>query len=885
MPAYKNHLISFSLGFKLLRRDWRAGELTVLVFALMLAVAAGTAVGLLAERLQRTLQERAAELLGADLSVESHQPPPRWREQAQALGLQQTQVLEFPSMAAVGEQFLLVSVKAVEPGYPLRGILRTTRDISGEDQPADGIPPPGAAWVDARLLSELGVALNGAVELGLIRLKITRVLTHEPDKRADFYSLSPRLLMNAADLPAAGLIQPGSRVHYHALFAGPHDNLAAFKDWLKPRLSVDQRLLDVDEERPELGNTLAKAERYLGLAALVAALLSGVAVACASRRYARRHYDTVAMLRCLGATRRYVRWIITSQWLAVGCLAVVLGAALGWLAQEGLLHLLRPLLPMAPSATAWSPMLLSAGSGLLVLACFAWPALQRLEKLTPLRVLRRDLEPPSPSVWLTGLGAMSIAALLLWRYAADGATAALLLAGMGLLALLVTGLAWAAMKVAAAFFSFSPRESNTVAIKTPSGANFVGYAQRTLLHVSPRTKRHSTALGARGVLSRLFQPTDLAWRFALRSLQRHPGQSLTQITAFAVTLAAIAISLIVRNDLLEDWRSRLDAKAPNYFVINLFEAERQRFEQRLASTGAAGSWLYPVVRGRLTLINGQPAAQFAEPDSQGERALNRELNLTWTDALPEANRIVEGAWWDGGGAPGVSFEQKLAESLHLHLGDRLTFSIAGRPLQVTLTSLRALRWDTMTPNFYAIFAPGLLDGLPYSYLTSFYLPSEQRPQLAGLSREFPSLTVLDVDQLLRRMQTVLQQVTLAVNGVLGIDLACGVVVLWASILLQLDARRQEDALLRVLGAERRLLRRARGFEFALLGGLAGGVAVLIAEATLWALYRQVLHIPFTLHGWYWLGLPLGGGMLVMVFGLALTRRAVTVSPATVLREN
>lgn len=854
----------FSLGFKLLRRDWRAGELTVLVFALMLAVAAGTAVGLLVERLQRTLQERAAELLGADLVVESHQPlPPQWRAQAQTQGLRQTQVLEFPSMAALGEQFLLVSVKAVEPGYPLRGVLRTRRDTTGADQPADGIPPPGTAWVDARLLSELGVALNGSVELGLIRLSITRILSHEPDKRADFYSLSPRLLMNAADLPAAGLIQPGSRVHYHALFAG--DQRAAFKDWLRPQLSTDQRWLDVDEERPELGNTLAKAERYLGLAALVAALLSGVAVACASRRYARRHYDTVAMLRCLGATRREVRWILTSQWLVVGCLAAVLGAALGWLAQEGLLYLLQPLLPMAPSGTAWSPVLLSAGSGLLVLAGFAWPALQRLENLTPLRVLRRDLEPPSPSLWLAGLSAVLVAALLLWRYAADGVSAALLLAGMVMLALLVTGLAWIAMK----------------AMRTFDGGE--RYAQR-IPAVSPRTERHSTALGVMEALSRCFQPTDLAWRFALRSLQRHPGQSLTQITAFAITLAAIAISLIVHNDLLEDWRSRLDPQAPNYFVINLFEAERQRFEQRLASAGVVGSRLYPVVRGRLTLIDGQPAAQFAEPDSQGERALNRELNLTWTDNLPEANHIVAGAWWDSGGAPGVSFEQKLAESLHLHLGDKLTFSIAGRPLQVTLTSLRALRWDTMTPNFYAIFSPGLLDGLPYSYLTSFYLPNEQRPQLAGLTREFPSLTLLDVDQLLRQMQAMLQQVTLAVNGVLGIDLACGVAVLWASIQLQLDARLQQDALMRVLGAERRLLRLARRFEFALLGGLAGSVAVLIAEATLWALYRQVLHIPFTLHGWFWLGLPLGGGALVMVFGLALTRRAVTVSPATVLRE-
>lgn len=840
---------SVLLGLRLLRRDWRAGELAVLVFALLLAVAASTAVGMFSERLQRALVEQAAELLGADLVVASHQPlPAEWWQQADALGLRKTQVLEFPSMAVVGEQFLLVSVKAVEQGYPLRGALRTALAEVGPDAPADGIPAMGEAWVDARVLTELGIALDGEeipslrrdvtsnvplppvrqyrVELGQLHLKITRLLTHEPDRRPDFYSLSPRLLMNAADLPASALIQPGSRVHYHGLFAG--QNRAAFRNWLQTRLNTGQRLLDVDQERPDLGNALARAERYLGLTAAVVALLSGVAVAVATRRYARRHYDTVAMLRCLGAQRREVRLIVASQLLVAGLLAASLGVIFGWLAQEGLLFMLQALLPIAPSAFGFGQALWGAGSGLLVLAGFAWPALLQLERLTPLRVLRRDLEPPSPSAWLVGLAMLAVAALLVWPYAGDGVTAALLLTSIAVLVLVVAGLAWSLL-----------------------------------------------------VLSLSWRPADLSWRFALRNLNHHPGRSLAQTVAFAIALAAMAVSLVVRNDLLDDWRNRLDAQAPNYFLVNLFEADRARLEQKLANAGVGSSRLYPVVRGRLTQINGRPAQSFADKDSQGEQALNRELNLTWTAELPVGNHILVGEW----GTPGVSLEQKLAESLHLSVGDKLTFSIADRPLEATVSSLRALRWDSMTPNFYAIFPPGVLQDFPYSYLTSFYVSSERRAVLTGLVREFPSVTLLDVDQLLRQVQTVLKQVTLAVDSVLVFALAAGVAVLWATVLTQVEERLQEDALLRALGAERRLLRRSRRLEFALLGALAGLLAVIVAEALVWALYRQVLHMAFAFHGRLWLGLPVLGALLVAVCGLALTRRAVLLSPLTVLRES
>lgn len=815
------------LGLRLLRRDWRAGELAALGFALLLAVAASTAVGLFAQRLQTALAKQAAELLAADLRVESPQPlPAEWAAQAKAMGLRHALVVEFPSMAAAGERFLLVAAKAVEPAYPLRGALRSRPAADGAEQAAGGIPPPGEAWADARVLSELGLAPGGELELGLLRLRLTRLIQHEPDRRPDFYSLSPRLLLNAADLPASGLIQPGSRVHYHGLYAGP--NWPAFKAWLQPRLAQGQRLLDAARERPELGDTLTRAERYLGLAAALVALLSGVAIAAASRRYALRHYDAVAMLRCLGAQRSQVRLVFASQLAVLGLAAAGLGVALGWLAQAGLLYWLRPLLPLAAAAPDWRPAALGAGSGWLVLAGFAGPALLRLERTTPLRVLRRDLPPPAPAWWLAAVLALAVAALLLGRYAENGVAAAALLLGSAALALLVAASAWAGL-----------------------------------------------------LLSQRWQPRRLAWRFALRNLNRHPGRSLAQVVAFAATLAAAAVALVIGNDLLDDWRSRLDPQAPNYFAINLLEADRARFPQRLAEIGAEASRLYPIVRGRLVQIDGRPAALSAEQGSQGERALNRELNLTWTEELPQGNRLIAGTW----PAPGASLEQKLAESLHLQLGDALEFNIAGRSLTTTVASIRSLHWDSMTPNFYVILPPAVLQAFPHSYLTSFYLPAERRGQLAALAREFPAATLLDVDQLLRQVQNVLRQVALAVEGVLAFALAAGLAVLWAAVLNHADERRRQDALLRTLGAGQALLRRSRRLEFALLGALAGLLAALAAESVVWLVYRQWLHLDFAIHAWLWLALPPLGALLVGGFGLLATRRALQLSPVAVLREN
>lgn len=821
-----------ALAFRLLRREWRAGELAVLIFALALAVASATAVGLFADRLQRTLVEQAAQLLGADLVVESHQPiAGDWLAESRRLGLAATSILEFPSMASAGERFLLVSLKAVEAGYPLRGALRTAQIVGGEDQPAHGIPAPGEVWAEARLLAELDIALGGAVELGTKRLVVTRLLTHEPDRRPDFYSLSPRLLMNATDLAGSGLLQAGSRAHWFALFAGDRAARDALAYWLESRMQTGQRLLDVDGQRPELSTALTRAERYLGLAAAAVALLGGVAVAFAATRHAARHYDTAALLRCLGACRRDVAFILGGQLLLAGLAAALGGLAMGWMLQEALVYWLKPLLPVAPEPSGWRPALSGVATGLLVLAGFAWPALARLGRLTPLRVLRRDLEPPRPAAWLVGLAVLGVAGLLIWRSAGDTVVAAVMLVDGVLLVVVMAGTAWLA------------------------------------LHVVGRC-----------------QPSGFATRQAWRRLLRQPGRTAAQAAGFAVTLAAMAVTGVVRQDLMEDWRRHLDPLAPNYFAINLFEPDLARFRDSLKAAGVAPGRFYPVVRGRLMEIDGRPAQEFAAKDSEGERALNRELNFTWTDQLPPDNRIVAGDWWEKAAGPAVSLEKNLAESLHLGLGDRVTFQIAGRRLEARVASLRSLRWDSMTPNFYVIFPPRGLEGFAATYLTSFHVPAERRGQLRGLPQQFPGLTLLDVDQLLRQFQGVLRQVTLAVDGILAFALAAGLALLWAALLSQVDERLREDALLRALGAARREVRRARLAEFLCLGGLAGAVAAMAAEFSVWAIYRRVLHMPFVAHGELWLVLPVVGAVLAAAAGLAATRRAVAMSPLAVLRE-
>ncbi len=821
------------IAFKLLARDWRSGELAILSAALFIAVAATTAVSLLGDRLSRTMSLQAAEFLGADLSVGSHEPPsPDWAVQAAALGLRASRTSEFSSVLVENDELLLAGIKAVAEGYPLRGAVKTTTgDLAAAAETRD-IPAPGEAWVEPRVLSALGVPLGGEITVGEKRLRATRIITHEPDRRGDLYSLSPRVLINARDLPATGIIQPGSHVHYYALFSGPEPALRRFKRWLKPRLHPGQRITDIHEDRPELGNALGRAERYLGLTSIAVVLIAGVAIAMSTRRYTERHFDLAALLKCLGMEESNVLRLYLLQFAVIGLVGSALGCAAGYALQEGVAYLIRSLLPhslTAPGPLAW---LLGTGAGLLILFGFALPPILRLKRLPPLRVLRRDLEPLPSSAWLVyGTAALALAGLL-WRYTQDFQMTATVLAAGG---------------TAAALFG-------------ALGLLLLGLGRKLAPHA------------------------PLATRFGLQHLARRPGLGVSQILAFGVTLVAMQMSLLVRTELLQEWRRQLPEDTPNHFALNLFDTDLSRFREFLAREGLSSSEFYPIVRGRLMTVNGRDVFQIVSKDSPAEGAINRELSLTWSEKLPPDNRIIEGHWWNGTPPLSVSVEKGLADSLGIAPGDKLGFAIGGQTLTATVVSTRSVRWDTMAPNFFMIFSPGSLDACPHTWLTSFYLPADRKPALGRLAKSFPGITLLEVDRLLRQFQSILQQVTRAIEFVLGLALAAGFTLLFASVRATLDERIYEDVLLRTLGAGRKLLRRAQWVEFSTLGFLSGVLASAVSEVIIWLLFSRVFGLEYRFHWEAWLITPSLGALAIGVAGYWNTRSVVRNSPMQVLRE-
>lgn len=823
-----------ALAFRQLLRDARAGELRVLFFALLIAVAASTAIGYFGARLNDAMQLRASEFLGADLVLQgSAEAQPQQIAAGRQLGLTHARVVEFSSVIATDDKLQLASVKAADSAYPLRGELRSAAAPYEQEQAGPG-PQPGEAWVEARLLTALELEIGDRIEVGDKSLRLTRVLTYEPDRVGDFYSLTPRVLMHMDDLAATGVVQPGSRVRYRELWRGPAETLAAYRQQLEPGLLAHQRIETAGDSNRQIGGALGRAERYLNLASLAAILLAGVAVALSAARFAARRFDASALLRCLGLSRRETLLLYALQLGLLGALASVVGALLGWGAQHGLFYLLRDVLAQEiPPATLW-PALAGIATGLVALAGFALPPLAALGRVPPLRVLRRDLLPVPPSSWLVYGTAILALGLIMWRLSLDLKITLALLGG-GLLATLLLG--------------------------------------GLLL------------LGLRG-LRRLLAGAALSWRLGLGQLLRHPLAAAGQSLAFGLILLAMALIALLRGELLDTWQDQLPQDAPNHFALNVLPAEKDAFAARIASLSTVAAPLYPVVPGRLVAINDEPVRQLVSKDSQGDRAVRRDLSLTWSAELPADNHLTAGIWWPPQAAqqlPGVSVEAELAGSLGVQLGDRLTFSVGGLSRDARVTSLREVNWDSFQPNFYMIFEPGTLQDMPVTYMTSFYLPPGKERELVELARAFPATTLLQVEALLAQLRSILTQVSLAVEYVLLFVLAAGLAVLFAGLQATLDERIRQGALLRALGAERSLLLRVRRAEFGMLGAASGVLAALGCELVSALLYRFAFELPWQPHPWLLL-LPLLGALLVGGAGVLGTRRALDASPLGVLRE-
>ncbi len=816
-------------------RDWRAGELRLLAVALVIAVAAVTSVGFLVDRIRIGLERDARQLLGADVVLSSDRPIGETQRQ-RAAGLQLAETVTFPSMAisdSDADATTLVAVKAVSGGYPLRGRVRVASSADGADEAAEGVPQPGTVWVDAQALNGLRIGLGQRLRLGDSTFTVTRIISLEPDRGAQFINFAPRVMLNLADLPATQLIQPGARVTYRLLAAGEAAAVRAASAALRASLERGQQIESLEGGRPEMQRTLERAERFLALVALLAAMIAAVAVAVASRRFSLRHLDSCAMMRCLGLAQRDIFRLFALEFVYVGLAACAVGMAAGFVLHFVLVSALGSLIAASLPLPSLAPALQAGATGLVLLLGFSLPPLAQLRSVPPLRVLRKDVGPAS-SRSLAGylLGLAGFLLLVVWT-AGDARIGGLTAGGFGIGVIVFAGCAWAALRLLAPLRS----------------------------------------IGRLGV----------SWRFAVAAVQRRPVAAVVQLIALAVGIMALLLLTVVRTDLIGAWRAAAPPDAPNRFVINIQPDQAQAVERRLREAGINDAPLHPMVRGRLIEVNGRPIGPEDFASERARRLVDREFNLTYADAAPTHNPIVAGRWFAADAAE-LSIEQGVAERLGITLGDELTFEIAGRRVSARASSLRKVDWDSLRANFFVIMPSRLLADQPKSYITAFHLPAGRSALVAGLVHDMPNLTVLDTSAILRQVQAVLDQVIAAIEFLFLFTLAAGVLVLYAALVATFDERVREAGLLRALGASREQLSRAQMAEMICLGALAGLLAAAAAAAVGWSLARFAFEFDYTVAPWVFV-LGIGGGVLCALAGGWLGLRNVLKSPPlATLRE-
>lgn len=839
----------WGLAWRQLTRDWRAGELRLLLVAVALAVGALSAVGFFADRLQAGLARDARSLLGGDAVISSDQPTPSaLMDRAKAAGLKSMQTVSFPSMARApddkGGAIRLVSVKAVSDNYPLRGRLRVKATEADATVDAKGVPARGTVWVDAALLPALQVTVGDTVLLGESALRVAQIIVTEPDRGAGFSAFSPRLMLHVDDLAATALVQPASRVTHRFAVASPYSDDSAVRRFVKAAEGLIEaqtlrgvRIDSLDGGRPEMQQTLDRAGKFLNLVALLSALLAAVAVAIASRDFASRHLNDAAMLRVLGASQRTIAQAYVLEFAGIGLAASGLGLLIGYGVHQGFVALLSNLMDaQLPPPSAW-PALFGAGVGLTLMAGFGLPPVLQLASVPPLRVLRRDLGNPPMASWLVlGAGTLGFALLLL-AVAQDLKLGGIAVGGFAVAVLVFSLFAWLGVKVLKAFVARTP------------------------------------------------VPTWL--RMATRQVASRPGFAVLQVTALSVGLLALVLLVLLRTDLIASWRAATPADAPNRFVINIQPEQGEAFKKALDAGDVKKYDWYPMIRGRLVAVNDKPVTPDGYVDQRAKRLVDREFNLSHGAQLPAHNEVVQGAWVPNE-ADALSVEEGLAGTLGLKLGDRLRFDIAGQVKEGRISNLRKVDWGSMRVNFFVMFPMASMPELPSSTITAFRAP-DATPNAAmqldrKLSREFPNITNIDVSGSIAEVQRVLDQVIRAVEVLFAFALAAGLAVLFAAVSATRETRAREFAVMRALGAPRTLLAAVQRAELLGVGALAGVLAAVAAMIVGWALAKYVFEFNWTASPWVPLLSSVVGALLALAAGWWGLRQVLTRPVVETLRR-
>ena len=815
-------------------RELRSGEVIVLLAAVSLAVAALTAVGFLTDRIGRAVARQANEVLAADLRLRSPDPVPNeWREAAVEHGLETADTLRFPSVVFAGDLSALAAIKGVSDNYPLRGNVRVADKLFGEQRVVDDIPRPGTVWADGAILSRLGVSVGDNISIGASDLRVSAVLTYRPDQSIGFASLAPSLLVNLKDIPATELINEGSRVRYALLVAGDESDVDDFYVAVEDKLPESVRLRTQEESGERANNAADRAQRFLSLTAVITLLLSAVAIAMSARRFAHRRMDTVALMKSLGASQRFVISAASVQLVVLGFLGVVAGSIVGFVVESALTAMLGDLFANDLPDASLAPVGLASGSALILLAGFALPSLIQLRNTPPLRVLRHDAMPPPPSrIFVAGTSLIAVA-LLLYYTIGDALMLMIVLGGM--------------LVVSAALYG----------------------AGRVLVAAMGRSR------GGVGI----------AWRYGLANVSRRGRDSAVQVVAFGLGLTVLLLLTLVRTDLLQGWKRTLDEDAPNHFLINIQPHERASIAEIFQSDGIAAPRFVPLVRARMSTINGESVKTREYPVDDGRWMANREQNLTWSESLSSSNEIIEGEWWpvDYDGVPLVSMEEEAAVEMGVGLGDQLDFLVAGQEIALKISSIRKINWDSFQPNFFMVLSPGALDGYPATFVASLKIEEAQSNVLLRLVRAHPTVSVIDLDVILQQVKGIIDKASLAVQAVFAFTIAAGIAVLFAAVQSTIDERRFESAMLRALGVRRRTVLSGVLTEFAALGFAAGILASAGASVLAAVIAGRLFDLPYEFSPMLWVSGLAAGVLLVCTSGFIAARGAINAPPVDVLR--
>ena len=836
---------TFNLAWRLFKHEAKRGELTIILLAIILSVASVLSLSLFSERLQSALTAKSAEFIAADRVLKSRQPVDQsWIEKAQEFNLDTANQVYTRSMAFSGDNMMLVDLRAAAPGYPLKGTVKVAEQPFAPGQAIKSLPKPGHAWIESRLFQNLDLTLGQDIEVGDKTFTVTKVLSDVPDAGFSVFGGDPKVLIGEQDLAATNIIGPGSRASFSYFFTGSEADLNAYYDWLMPKLDKElQSWVSVSDDDSAIGRSIAKAEQYFLLASLLAIVLAAVSIAVAAQRYSQRHYDPVAIMKTLGASKAMVQQVYLLQITFITLLGIVIGTLLGFILQQVVVWALAGSVEVSLDVWFWRPLIIAVFTGAICAVLFSLYPLLKLFSISPLRVLRRDLGASLSSRFIQFLASGGAIFSLMWAYSGNLGLSAILF-GSGILLvislLFVTfGLIWLGRKL---------------------GKGKMG-----------------------------------AWQLAWARIRRRAMDNAIQLISFAVTIMLLLIVLVMRNDMIAQWQDQLPKGTPNYFLVNITQQQLPDLKTHFAQENVDIEHFYPVVRGRFVAINDEKVSTAVSKEDaeagerQGREGLGREANLTWSDTLQHENTIVAGQWFDtseplASGLYGVSVEARIAQRLNIKLGDKLTFNVGSEVINTEVSSLREVDWQTMQPNFFFVIQPqAMKDYLP-TYLSSFYLDKSRKSDITDLMKPFASVTLFDVDARIEQLRGIVKQVSLAVEFILVLVLAAGALVLIAQVQASMDERQQELAILRTLGAKGRLIRASVLFEFVIIGLVAGLMAAFANEVSLFFLQSQVFEMDASLHWEYWFIAPVAGAIVVGALGMVGCWRLLRLNTSHLLRQ-